>query len=273
MEKDNFDDFLDNFDIETKPVNHVVFLVDVSGSMSSRKQFIVDSFNEQLKVIKENKEQETFVSLVFFSDTYDIMYYEQKAEDVDFLEDVKIVGMTSLYDVMGEMIKNLNDDVKELRDKKKNHSALFVVITDGQDNTSKNFDYHSINSMMDELKVHETWTFTFAGVEFDAIGNYSGLGGLGNSINIQNIGEAAQTFKNSLNDYYNLRSRGQTKSMSYYHDDNSSAKYQYDSITNPVDVTSELIAKKMEDIIYSKENLFDVYYDENGEMKMEIKKR
>jgi len=235
--KDDFEDFLDDFEISTKPVNHVVFLVDVSGSMSSKKQFIIDSFNEQLKVIKENKEQKTFVSLIFFWDDYKIVYYEQKAEDVEFLKDVNIMGMTSLFDIMGEMIGNINEDVKELREKKKNHSALFVVITDGQDNTSKDFDYDKIKSMMKELEVYDTWTFTFAGVQFDAISNYSGLGGLGNSINIQNIGQAAQTFKNSLSDYYTMRGTGETRSVSYYRDDNTSGKYEDITISNPVDVT------------------------------------
>jgi hypothetical protein len=236
-EKDDFEDFLNDFEISTKPINHVVFLVDVSGSMTHRKQFIIDSFNEQLKVIKDNKDQETFVSLIFFWDDYKIVHYEQKAENIEFLKDVEIMGMTSLFDIMGEMIGNINKDVKELKDKKKNHSALFVIITDGQDNTSKVFDYDKIKSMMEELEIYDTWTFTFAGVKFDAIGNYSGLGGLGNSINIQNMDQAAQTFKHSLSGYYTMRSTGETKSSSYYRDDNTSGNYESITITNPVDIT------------------------------------
>ncbi len=217
---DNFNDFIDNFDIDLKPVNHVVFLIDVSGSMQGKEKFIVDSFNEQLKVIQQNKDQKTYISLIYFSNEYNIELWEERSDSVDFLSesDVNIYGMTLFFDTFGDIISKISKDVPELQNKSKNHSVLFIVITDGFDNLSKRYSYDVIKSMMKELEVSETWTFTFAGVDFDAIGSFGGLSFTGNTINFQSIDStsAIDAFKSSISDYYTLRSSGETRSMNYY---------------------------------------------------------
>lgn len=226
---DELGDFIDDIvpDKGKKPVNHVAFLIDISGSMMRNEHFIIDNFNEHLKVMREQKDQDTFVTLIFFNDEHYVSYYNRDiSEVVDLtIEDIKIGGSTALYDTLGVLTDRFNKDIDQLRDKKNNCSALVIVITDGADNVSRKYNYDKIKGLMKELETYETWTFTFAGVDFDVIkdGNIS-IKNVGNTIvlNSNNLKQSIDNFSRSIDSYYNSRSMGYTSSKNYFVNSNNS---------------------------------------------------
>jgi len=257
---DELGDFIDELvpDQKKNPVNHVAFLVDVSGSMIGKEKFIADTFNEHLKVMKKQKDQDTFVSLIFFNDVEKIVYYNQEVDSTKDLaeEDIYIAGSTALFDSLGNIIDNFNKDVEKLRDKENNHSALVIVITDGGDNVSRKYDYKKIKSLISEMETYKTWTFTFAGVDFDVLGDYSNvISNIGNTMVLNsNDPGTLRSFSQSIDSYYNARSSGHTEVKDYYNNSNktSDRKTDYSRTHDFNEIKEKLLDVKIEEITSQK---------------------
>lgn len=69
---------------------------------------------------------------------------------------------TPLYDAIGFGVGKLR---KELLDKK-DYNVLVTILTDGEENASKEYSGINIKSLIEELKEHK-WTFTYIGTEHD----------------------------------------------------------------------------------------------------------
>ena len=61
-------------------------------------------------------------------------------------------------------------------------SAVVVIITDGEENNSREYDITKVRSMINELQSTGKWTFTFIGANIDSIKTASSYG-----INTKNV--------------------------------------------------------------------------------------
>jgi hypothetical protein len=153
---------------ESDLVNHIVMIIDRSGSMSSLMTEVPGAFNSQLKDLKENAgDMRTTVSLVTFETDVDKPIFWKK--DIHKVRDMTnsdylIGGMTSLYDALGSTITMLKSE-DDANDPKT--SFLIVVITDGQENNSKEFSGKALETLMNEVKETKRWTFSFIGSNLD----------------------------------------------------------------------------------------------------------
>ena len=89
--------------------------------------------------------------------------------------------MTALLDAIGVGVKNLNEKISA-KISSGEASAVVVIITDGEENSSKEFDGGKIKSMIEELQNTGRWTFTFIGANIDSISTARNYG-----ININNV--------------------------------------------------------------------------------------
>jgi uncharacterized protein YegL len=137
-------------------INHVVFVVDRSGSMSGRQSETIKVFdNEIKKLAKDSKtfNQETRVSVFLFGSEVECVIYDTDVLRLPSLASLyKTEGMTKLIDATLLAI----DDLEQVPTKYGDHAFLFYVLTDGQENDSDN------NS--DTLKwtissLPDNWTF------------------------------------------------------------------------------------------------------------------
>ena len=167
-----FDDIIEDVDKidprKLRPVNHVVFVLDHSGSMHNISKQSMDNFNEQLQTLKkESHDQETLVTLTKFSDKVDIVYSDKHIDDVKELTEYEADGMTALYDAIALSINNIREKVI----KEENHSALMIIITDGYENRSSDYKGEDgrkkIKSMIEEFEGNGNWTFVFLGANID----------------------------------------------------------------------------------------------------------
>lgn len=85
-------------------------------------------------------------------------------------------GWTALYDAIGKTIH----DMDKLQD---THRMLFVVMTDGQENASKEFNQTQIKQLISEREAKGNWTFVYLAANQDAwVGGQSiGISSKGNT--------------------------------------------------------------------------------------------
>lgn len=119
--------------------NHVVFVLDESGSMGSLKPALVKVFRDQVKFladISKEMDQETRVSVWVFSYASSI---ECIVHDVDVLRlpDIEEFyhphGFTALLDATAQAL----DDIKLIPQHRGDHAVLLIALTDGDENDSK----------------------------------------------------------------------------------------------------------------------------------------
>jgi hypothetical protein len=144
----------------TPKATDIIVVLDRSGSMQSIGTSTVDGFNS---FVKEQKaaEGEATITLVQFDNEYQVDYKNQPInETVDLILGETFVprAMTALFDAVGKTI----NEVKTKND------VVFVIITDGMENASREFTKNTVFEMIKE-KESKGWNFIFLGANQDAI--------------------------------------------------------------------------------------------------------
>jgi hypothetical protein len=155
----------------TKTIYH--FVVDKSGSMSGLENQTIEGFNTQLNTIKElkkeNQNNEYIVSVTFFEHVVIDQIKFGKVEDIPLLNrDNYIPGTsTSLLDAIGFSIQSIEQKFqKEINEDEA--SVVMVILTDGEENSSKSFTYEEISAKIEILTATNKWLFTFLGAGINA---------------------------------------------------------------------------------------------------------
>ena len=135
-----------------------LIIIDESGSMQSIKKETIDSVNETIQTIRgaqrKHEEQEHLVTLVTFNDEVKSVYECVPVNEVKELtaESYCPDCCTALYDAMGMSLNILRKSVADV------DTVLVTIVTDGYENSSKEYDGKAIKALVDELKV-KGWVF------------------------------------------------------------------------------------------------------------------
>jgi len=142
---------------------HVSFLLDETGSMMPKKEETIISFNNYVDSIKKEKNsaKTKFTLAKFNTMNIEKPYERVNLKDVKPLtkENYKPDNCTNLYDAIGKIVSETKAEKKE--------KVLFVILTDGEENSSKEYDKKGIKILIEE-KQKEGWQFVFLGVGIDA---------------------------------------------------------------------------------------------------------
>ncbi len=144
----------------------VVFILDKSGSMGGQEENTISSFNEYLEKEKKNK-YETNITTVLFSDTYKVIHDRVPVSKVKKLtnKEYYVGGCTALYDALGNTINEMNS--------KDTDKVLFIIITDGYENASR--EYH-IDDIKKLIKKNKDYEFIYIGADIDSYEAGSSIG-------------------------------------------------------------------------------------------------
>jgi hypothetical protein len=147
--------------------NYLMMVLDESSSMESIKAQAISAFNEQIKTVKESKGQvDVCVDLVKFSSLVSIVFENEKIEDVRELtkETYAPNTMTAMYDGVGKAIELLKSrpDIND-----PNVTVLMLIISDGQENVSRNWTAQKLAEELKSLQATGRWTVTYAGANQD----------------------------------------------------------------------------------------------------------
>ena len=154
----------------------LVFVLDRSGSMSGLESDTIGGFNGMLKKQKKTGKNVN-VTTVLFDDEVDMIHDRFPIDVVEPLteDDYYVRGCTALLDAVGESIKKMDNVQKRLPKKHKPGKVIFVITTDGLENSSKEYSYRDIKRMIDAKK--ETgWEFLFLGANIDAAAEAEKMG-------------------------------------------------------------------------------------------------
>ena len=155
--------------METKHQVHNLIILDESGSMESIKKTIIQGFNEIVQTVKgiekEFPEQEHFISLVTFNGFGNkILHFVDPASKLEQIDEKRYQpnASTPLYDAMGFSFAKLRHVVENVTD----YNVLVTILTDGEENASKEYTGIAIKKLIEELKLNR-WTFTYIGADHD----------------------------------------------------------------------------------------------------------
>nr|WP_232219706.1 vWA domain-containing protein [Leptotrichia sp. oral taxon 215] len=153
----------------------LVFILDRSGSMGGLESDTIGGYNSMLSKQKKEKTGKVSVTTVLFDDQYELLYNQVPIEKVSPMteEEYYVRGSTALLDAIGKTVIQVkaNQDKKEIKDK-----VLFVIITDGMENASREYRADQIKKLIEERKEKNNWEFLFLGANIDAIGAAKDIG-------------------------------------------------------------------------------------------------
>lgn len=160
-----------------KGLTEIVFILDKSGSMSGLEADTIGGYNSFLE--KQKKvEGEAFVSTVLFSDRNEVVHDRVPIEKIEPMNEQQYsVGeCTALLDAIGGAVHHIGNVHKYARDEDKPEHTIFVITTDGQENSSREYSYEKIKKMITRQQEKYGWEFIFLGANMDAIGEAGKLG-------------------------------------------------------------------------------------------------
>lgn len=155
----------------------MIFILDRSGSMSGLEEDTIGGYNSMLKKQQE-KEGQALVSTVLFDNEYQIIHQREDIEEISPLTDREyfVRGSTALLDALG---KTINESIRKCKNTKKELRAdkfIFVIITDGMENSSREYSYARVKEMVDKQRERYNWEFVFLGANMDAVETASSFG-------------------------------------------------------------------------------------------------
>ncbi len=160
-----------------KGLTELVFVLDRSGSMSGLESDTIGGFNAMLEKQKALK-GDCVVTSVLFDDRYELLHDRIRLAGVMPLtnETYYVRGNTALLDAIGRTIDKIGGVQQHTAPDEQAEKVLFVIITDGMENSSREYRYERIREMIERQKERFGWEFLFLGANIDAISVASRFG-------------------------------------------------------------------------------------------------
>ena len=119
--------------------------------------------------------------------TYEIIHERLDIKDVPELNKDTFVprGMTAMFDAIGATIDSVYTKWKDSKDK--SDKVIFLIMTDGQENSSKEYTQKSVFDLIQKRKDDDKWAFLFIGANIDTMQAGGGMGvSAGNTMSYSN---------------------------------------------------------------------------------------
>jgi Mg-chelatase subunit ChlD len=152
----------------------ITLVVDRSGSMGSIRDdaeggvnaFIADQAKEPTQAL---------LTLVQFDTEYEFVHNGLPIEQVPKYE-LNPRGSTALLDAVGRAISETGQRLARMPEADRPGLVIFVVMTDGHENSSKEFTKAQIKELIERQQNQYQWHFTFLGANQDAFAEAGGMG-------------------------------------------------------------------------------------------------
>jgi len=155
-----------------KTIYHVI--VDKSGSMSDCIDNTINGFNEQItriqKMETEFPDQEISIGLTMFNHEVNHHSFQSAPAAMEKLteQSYRPAGNTALLDAIGLTVQRLEND-QYASNQLIPTTVVVVILTDGEENSSRMFSLADIRATISRLEASEKWTFSFLGATIDAV--------------------------------------------------------------------------------------------------------
>lgn len=149
-----------------KGYTHLIILIDRSGSMTSIKE---DMEGGLVTFLAEQKKIPGKCTLTVAN--FDTFYEKvHSMVDINDVESIKIEprAATALLDAMSRLIREAGEELAALNEEDRPEKVLFITITDGDENSSKECTNDRLKSMITEQTEKYNWQFVYLGANQDA---------------------------------------------------------------------------------------------------------
>lgn len=159
---------------------HLYVLIDESGSMASMRTDVIGGFNELVRSEREDTTVPTRVTLAFFdsNDPCRIVVDGVPIAEITDLgdHDFRPRGGTPLLDATARLITAADTEAAARRaNGAPEESIVFVTITDGFENASREFTRDSLRTLIEQRQA-VGWEFRFIAADLEAFADAQALG-------------------------------------------------------------------------------------------------
>lgn len=151
-------------------ITEIVFILDRSGSMAGLESDTIGGFNAMLE--KQRKvDGLCYVSTYLFDNINEVVHDRIPLGNVAPMDNNTYVvrGSTALLDAMGEAMDNISKIHKYIRPEDVPQNTIFVITTDGMENSSHKYTSAMVKEMIERKKKENGWEFVFLGANIDAV--------------------------------------------------------------------------------------------------------
>lgn len=153
-----------------KGLTELVFILDKSGSMSGLEKDTIGGYNSMLEKQKVVA-GEALITTVLFDSSYELLHDRIDIRAVNPLTEKEycVGGSTALLDAIGGTIHKIGNAQKNTAANYRAEKVMFVIITDGEENSSREYSADRIKQMIERQKTRYAWEFIFLGANIDAV--------------------------------------------------------------------------------------------------------
>lgn len=150
----------------------IALIMDRSGSMRDVWKDAVGGFNSFIQQQKQLlNDKDVKISVIVFDQEYDLIIDSkdlQSFEQVDFSKYYPR-GMTSLLDAIGITTNRLGTRFAIMNQEDRPEKIIITVMTDGGQNSSKEFNSQQIKDMISEQQSKYNWSYIFLSSDLSAV--------------------------------------------------------------------------------------------------------
>ena len=120
---------------------------------------------------QQEVEGECHITTVLFDNNYELLHdrIDIKAVSPISEKEYQVGGSTALLDAIGRTIHKIGNAQKHTADDYRAEKVMFVIITDGEENSSREYSAEKIKAQIERQKEKYGWEFVFLGANIDAI--------------------------------------------------------------------------------------------------------
>ncbi len=191
-----------------KGFTELVFILDKSGSMAGLESDTIGGFNAMLQKQKAVA-GECRITTVLFDNRYELLHDRLDIQAVSPMTDREyfVGGSTALLDAIGRTIHKMVAVQKNTAEEYRAENVMFVIITDGAENASREYSVSQVKAMIQREKEKYGWEFIFLGANMDAVETAGWFGisadhaadyvpdGEGTALNFQMMSETVAAFR------------------------------------------------------------------------------
>ena len=215
---------------------HVCFIIDESGSMSGSESDIIGGFNKTIEEQKSIKDGQCAISFYSFNDGISERFIGKDVNDVkplvkgsrfgshrmfnhpthvcsitsattidttitedndDYLYQYSPGGCTAMNDAIATTINKIGKWLSEMPEEDRPSKNLIVIMTDGEENSSKEYTLAKVQEMIKHQTEKYDWTFVYMGMD---ISNAKAA----NSLGIANRSFSTKSSNHLMSNYANI---------------------------------------------------------------------
>jgi uncharacterized protein YegL len=116
-------------------------------------------------------EDECRMTTVLFDNNYELLHdrIDIKAVSAIAEKEYFVGGSTALIDAIGRTIHKIGNAQKHTAEDYRAEKVMFVIITDGEENSSREYSSEKVKKMIEHQKAKYGWEFIFLGANIDAV--------------------------------------------------------------------------------------------------------